>query len=49
MTKKPKVLFLRANAKVSSERRLLDLESEVLGSILTEGNILLLDFFVFTQ
>ena len=30
------------------ERRVLDLESEVPGSILTRGNILLLKFFVFT-
>ena len=29
---------------VSSERRVLDLESEVLGSILTRGNVLLLEF-----
>ena len=30
--------------QVSSERRVLELESEVLGSILTGGNILSLDF-----
>ena len=34
--------------QVSSERRVLDLESEGLGSILTRGNFFLLECFVFT-
>ena len=33
--------------QVSSERRVLGLESEALGSILTGGNIFLLIFFCF--
>ena len=34
--------------QIASEKRVLDLESEVRGSILTEGIILLLDFFLFS-
>ena len=49
--KEPKVslltLSVTSKCQVSSERRLLDLESEVPGSILTEDNILLLNFFCF--
>ena len=33
--------------QVSSERRVLDLESDVPGSILTRGDILSLEFFCF--
>ena len=33
--------------KISSERRVSDLESEVLGSILSGGNILSLEFLLF--
>ena len=36
-----------STCQVSSERRVSDLESEVQCSILTGGNILLLDFFGF--
>ena len=39
---------LRSICQVTSERRLSDLETEVPCSILTGGNILLLEFFVFT-
>ena len=39
---------LSSTYQVSSERRVSDFISEVPGSILTEGNILLLEFFVFT-
>ena len=39
---------LSSTCQFSTERRVLDLESEVLGSILTRDNILLLEFFVFT-
>ena len=35
--------------QVSSERRVLGLESEALGSILTGGNIFLLIFFLFSR
>ena len=38
---------LRSTCQVSSERRVLDLELEVIGSIHTEGNILSLEFFLF--
>ena len=47
--KEPKVSVLHANAKLAQESsRVLDLEPEVLGSVFTGGNILLLEFFVFT-
>ena len=39
---------LISTCKVSSERRVIDLESEVKDSMLTGGNILSLEFFVFT-
>ena len=41
-------LRLSSTCQVSSERKVSDFISEVPGSILTEGNILLLDVFVFT-
>ena len=39
MYKETTVSVLQANAKDNLQRRVLDLESEVLGSILTGGNI----------
>ena len=39
---------LSSTCQVSSERRVIDLESEVKDSMLTGGNILSLEFFVFT-
>ena len=39
---------LSSKCQVSSERRVLDLESEVPGSVITVGNILSLDFFLFS-
>ena len=36
----------KSNTLVSSERRVLDLKSEVMGSILTGGKILLLEFLL---
>ena len=39
--------LLSSTCQVSSERECSDLESEVPGSVLTVGNILLLDFFCF--
>ena len=41
------LMIPKYTCQIASERRVLDLESEVRGSILTEGIILLLDFFYF--
>ena len=38
-----------STCQASSDRRVFDIESDVLGSILTRGNILLLGFFGFTK
>ena len=42
-------LSLTSKYQVISERRVLDLESEVLGTILAERNILLLEYFLFSH
>ena len=44
--KDPKVLALQANGKLV-QKRVLNLETKVSGSILTGGNIMLLEFFCF--
>ena len=40
---------LSNTCQISSDRRVLDLEPDVLGSILTGGNILSLEYFVFAD
>ena len=48
LCKESKVSVVQAICQSSSERKVLDLESEVPGVILSLGNILLLEFFLFS-